>query len=437
MYLSTRLDRALFFNGVLFFAYFIMMVWVNNSYAYFLHEYMGAAQKLVDFELITYLLLLAFYCSFLCGAKIRTPGDLVVILLVLVLVPHALVLNGANSFAPEASPFSGVPLAVLLGISLVGFSNKIHFHERGSGTEGGRYIILLAVINIAVLAFIVLKSLGYFSFDFSGQYIRRALARDVFAAGSPSGYIASIGTQAFFPVLFVWGVYKRSSFYFFLGALNVLILWGAFGQKYPFFVLILIYLLMIYFRRFGQIKAAWLLLLAIGFLSVGILEHEITGYSYINDYFVRRAFVVPSSLLGVADLFASQNLSNGYSDTLIGTLLGSERSDPLSFQMGTTIFNNPDLNANVNFLAISYLQLKYLGVFFEASFVGAVVMLLNYLYTCRSSFLAIPVALLFATKILEQSLPTVMLGSGVSFMLLFLVLIALPSRKGALRSTLA
>lgn len=436
MYFSTRLDKSLFFNGVLFFTYFVSMVWVNNSYAYFLHEYMGAAQKIVDVELIVYLLLLAFYCSFLCGSKIRTPGDLVVILLVLVLVPHALVLNGANIFSPEASPFSGVPLGVLVGVSLIGLSNKIYFYHRNNDAKGGHYIILLAVVNIAVLAFIFFKSLGYFSFDYSAQYIRRALARDVFAAGSPSGYIASIGTQAFFPVLFAWGVYKRSSFYFFLGALNVLILWGAFGQKYPFFVLVLIYLLMAYFRRYGQIKAAWLLLFAIGFLAVGILEHEITGYSYINDYFVRRAFVVPSSLLGVADLFASSNASNGYSDTLIGAFLGSVRSEPLSFQMGTTIFNNPDLNANVNFLAISYLQLKYLGVFLETSIVGGVVMLLNYLYTCRSSFLSIPVALLFATKILEQSLPTVMLGSGVSFMLLFIVLIALPFRHGAGKSAL-
>ncbi|MEF9898232.1 MAG: hypothetical protein RR736_06835 [Pseudomonas sp.] len=431
MYLSTRIDKALFPTAALFFVYFLVMVWVNNSYAYFLHEYMGAAQKNVDFEFVSYLAILAAYCSFLCSSKIRTPGDLVVVLLILVLVPHALVLNGANSFAPEASPFSGVPLAVLLGVSLVGLSNKIHFYERDSGEDGRRYIVLLASINIAVLIFIVLKSLGHFSLDFSGQYIRRALARDVFAAGSPSGYIASIGTQAFFPVLFAWGVYKKSSFYFFLGLLNVLVLWGAFGQKYPFFVLVLIYLLMMYFRRHGQIKTAWLLFFAIGFLLLGVVEHEITDYSYINDYFVRRAFVVPSSLLGVADLFASNNVNNGYSDTLIGVLLGSERSDPLSFQMGVSIFNNPDLNANVNFLAISYLQLKYLGVLFEASFVGGVVVLLNYLYACRGSFLAIPVALLFATKILEQSLPTVMLGSGVSFMLLFLVLIAAPPQRRA------
>lgn len=53
--------------------------------------------------------------------------------------------------------------------------------------------------------FIFFKSAGYFSFDFAGQYARRALAREVFAAGSANGYLSSIGTQAFFPVLFAWG----------------------------------------------------------------------------------------------------------------------------------------------------------------------------------------------------------------------------------------
>lgn len=109
-------------------------------------------------------------------------------------------------------------------------------------------LVLLSVLNIVVLVFIFFKSAGYFSFDFAGQYARRALAREVFAAGSANGYLSSIGTQAFFPVLFAWGVYRRQWFYLVLGIVNALVLWGAFGQKYPFVVLFLIYGLMVYFR---------------------------------------------------------------------------------------------------------------------------------------------------------------------------------------------
>lgn len=435
MYLSTRIDKAMIANGLLFFAYFLMLVWVNNSYAWFLYEYLGATPKDVDVGFILFLVGLSFLMSLLCGASISRPGDLVVVLLVLVLVPHALVLNGANTFAPGSLPFSGAPLAVLLGITLVGLSNKVHFRRGSDGGDGRRYMPLLAAINVAVLIFILVKSIGYFSLDYTGQYVRRALARGVFAAGSADGYLASIGTQAFFPVLFAWGVFRKSKMFFWLGIANVLVLWGAFGQKYPFFVLLLVYLLMTYFRRFGKIRVSWLLLFAIAFLSLGIIEHEVMGYSYLNDYFVRRAFVVPASLIGVVDLFSNLHGMNAYSDTLIGFMMGGERSEPLSFQMGSKIFDNPDLNANVNFLAIAYLQLEYIGVILESLLVGGVVVLLNYLYMRRNATIAIPVALLFATKILEQSLLTVMLGSGVFFMLVFLVLISMPSDSALYKET--
>ncbi|MDY7074168.1 hypothetical protein PshuTeo2_43450 [Pseudomonas hunanensis] len=57
-------------------------------------------------------------------------------------------------------------------------------------------------------------------------------------------------------------------------------------------------------------------------------------------------------------------------------------------------------------------------------------MLLNYLYMRHGAFITIPVGLLFATKILEQSLLTVLMGSGVFLMLIFLVLVSVPFTFG-------
>lgn len=62
----------------------------------------------------------------------------------------------------------------------------------------------------------------------------------------------------------------------------------------------------------------------------------------------------------------------------------------------------------------------------ESMLVGGSVVLMNFLFSRYGAFMAIPVALLFTTKILEQSLLTVMLGSGVFLMLLFLALISFP-----------
>ncbi|WLH64557.1 hypothetical protein [Pseudomonas sp. FP2300] len=433
MYLSARLDSTVLLNALLFFVYFLTLVWVNNSYVYVLHAYMGAALKPIDLGLIVYLAVLASICALLCGARVGRPGDLVVSLLFLVVVPHALVLNAANNFSPDATPWGGVSLGVMFGVVIIAFANKIKFYEgqsRQNDELSQKCLTILAFVNILVLFFIVLKSTSYFSFSFSEQYVRRALARDVFQASSGGGYLASIGTQAFFPVLFAWGVYRKSRIYILLGLANALVLWGAFGQKYPFMVLLLIYFLMQYFRRYGNVKISWLLTGAIIFLLAGALEFELFGYSYLNDYFVRRAFVVPSTLLGAVDNFVLLFDYNFYSDTLLSFVMGVAKSEPLTFRMGQEIFDNPSLNANVNFFAIAYLQAGYVGVAVESLFVSGVVLLLNLLYERYVAFITIPVALLFATKILEQSLLTVLMSSGVFLMLGFIVVVSVPFTLG-------
>ncbi|WP_155950766.1 polymerase [Pseudomonas taiwanensis] len=429
MYILTRVDRSILQNTLLFFAYFCVITWVNNSYIFSLYEYMGAAEKTVDFGFFVYLVFLALICALLCGREVRRPGDLLVTLLVVILVPHALVLTGGNAFSPSANPWSGVALAVALGILTIGVANKLRFRPveiTQQKNQGRRVLLLLAWINLLVLAFICAKSANYFSFDFSGQYFRRAIAREVFAAGSSNGYLSSIGTQAFFPVLFAWGVYKRKWFYLALGLANVLVLWGAFGQKYPFIVLALIYALMAYFRRFGQVKVALIVGALLGLLLMGVIEQEVLGYSYLNDYLLRRAFIVPSTLLGAVDQFVSLFGPNYYRDTLLGVLFGEGKAETLTFRLGSEIFENPEMNANVNFFAIAYMQMGYLGVMVESLFVASIVVLMNFLFSRYGAFLAVPVSLLFATKILEQSLLTVLLGSGVCMMVLFLVFISLP-----------
>ncbi|UTL82455.1 hypothetical protein [Pseudomonas putida] len=429
MYILARVDRFVLLNTLLLFAYFAVLVWANNNYIFFLYDYMGAAKKTVDLGSYAYLPVLAFICALLCGSEIRRPGDLLVTLLIVVLVPHALVLNGANRFSPDAEAWSGVSLAVMLGILVICTANKIRFYpsEGSQRRNQGRHVLsLLMMINLAVLAFVVVKSVGYFSLDFTGQYVRRALARDAFAAGSVNGYVSSIGTQAFFPVLFAWGVYKRQWLYTAVGVANVLVLWGAFGQKYPFIVLFLIYGLMIYFRRFGQVKVSWIVLGLVILVLMGVLEYEVFGYSYLNDYLLRRAFIVPSTLLGAVNQFVGEFGINYYSDTLLGVLFGQGRAETLTFRLGSEIFNNSEMNANVNFFAIAYMQLGYVGVLAESMFVALIVMLMNLLFSRYHAFIAIPVALLFATKILEQSLLTVLLGSGVFVMLIFLILISFP-----------
>lgn len=425
MHISLRVDTPVFFNAFCFFAYFVLLLWVNNSYVYQLYGYMGATYKVVDGYLLVYVFVLAISSSVLCGSRISKPGDIVVVLLFLIIVPPALVLNGANIFFPDASPFSGVCLSVLMGVLLVALINKIKFSgSNNNGAGGSTYLLLISWLNIAVLTFILIRSFSYFSLDFSEQYVRRSIAREVFASGTMAGYMASIGTQAFFPVLFAWGVYKKSRYFFALGIINCLVLWGAFGQKYPFIVLIIIYVMMTYFRHCGKINVSWLLFGVMGLLVLGAFEFEVFGYSYLNDYLIRRIYVVPSTMLGASELFFQSYGVNNYSDTAIGLLSGVEKTETLTFRIGDYIYNNPETNANINFLALAYLRYGYVAAVIEALIVGLLVMALNFIYMRRSMFIAMPVALLLVTKVVEQSLPTVMFGSGFFFMFGLLVLMS-------------
>ncbi|MFJ1572223.1 hypothetical protein ACIOAU_11605 [Pseudomonas sp. NPDC088322] len=433
MYLATRIDKSVLLNVVLLFAYFLALVWVNNSYIHQLYGYMGAAARPLDFVRILYLFLLATVCALLAVGRIERPGDLLVACFILLVVPHGLVLNGANRFSPEGDLFSGVTLAIVIGVSIICLANKVRFYQRVDDVpveQGKRVLVLLSLLNLAVLLYILLKSADYFSLDLSTHYVRRALAREIFAAGTLGAYLASIGTQALFPVLFAWGVYQQKNSFLALGIFNVIVVWGAFGQKYPVVLIFLIYFIMLYYRKFGVVKLSWLIGALLLVILLGVIEHEMLGYSYLNDYLLRRVYVVPSTLLGATDAFVMQFGRNNYGDTLLGAIFGQGRSDPITFRLGVEMFENSKMNANVNFIAVAFMQLKYVGVVVESLFVAGITMLLNFLYSRYGAVLAMPIALLIATKIIEQSLLTVLLGAGGFVMVISLVLISLPFQLG-------
>lgn len=61
MCILARVDRSVLLNTVLVISRFAVALWVNTHYIFFLHEYMGAANKSINVGL--YLLILAFACG--------------------------------------------------------------------------------------------------------------------------------------------------------------------------------------------------------------------------------------------------------------------------------------------------------------------------------------------------------------------------------------
>lgn len=226
MYILARVDRSILLNTVLLFAFFSATVWVNNNYIYHLYDYMGSAKN-CRLRLVSVLDGLGAHLCPVVWRAIRRPGDLLVTLLVVILVPHSLVLNGANQYSPDAQPWAGVPLAIAFGILIIGIVNKIRFHPLGAlqrENQGRRMLVLLSVLNIVVLVFIFFKSAGYFPLTLLGSMLAvHLLVRFLLRVLQTATCRQSVPRHSFLCCL--PGGYRRQWFYLVLGIVNALVLW--------------------------------------------------------------------------------------------------------------------------------------------------------------------------------------------------------------------
>lgn len=186
MYILARVDRFVLLNTLLIFAYIAVLVWVNNYYIFSLYDYMGAGKRAVDLGSCVYLPLLAFIWALLCGSETRRTVDRLVTLLIVLLVAHALVLNGSSRFFPDAKIWSDVTLAVMLGIIVFSSVKKIRFYssEKSQRWNYGRSAIcFLKLIDLTIIAFNLFKRARCFSLNFTRRYLRHALARGTLPFG--------------------------------------------------------------------------------------------------------------------------------------------------------------------------------------------------------------------------------------------------------------
>lgn len=423
--LRVQTGPGYYMAAVLFFLFYASLAYSYNVYLSPLYDYMGAQELVVGTGEVVLWISCALAAPFFCGLRLQRPGDFLLAFLYMAVVPSALVLQGASRYATDSLPqgfMGGVAAAVGIGILIVSAANLIVI-RRGTHTglaAGGRLPGWLLGANLLALALILVNTWSHFSFDFAGQYTRRYLARDVFSSGSFLAYYCSIFTQGLFPIFLGYGIYRRRHAYTMAGLLSVLVLWGGTGQKYPFLVLVVVVGMMCWYRAIGYVHT--LLLPLAGFLVVtaGMVEHELLGYSYINDYFLRRVYAVASTLLGAAQLYVSDHGMGYYKDTLLGALVMGQRSESLTFLVGANIFRRPDINANVDFLALAWMQGGLAAVVAEAVVVSIIVIMLNRIYQQYRDVMAVCIAVLLASKIVEQSLLTALVSSGT-----FLMIIAL------------
>src|SRR5690606_20842576 len=160
-------------------------------------------------------------------------------------------------------------------------------------------------------------------------------------------------------------------------------------------------------------------LISLGISIVAAIEQYVFGYSYIADYFIRRAYAVIAQLQGAYVAYMLENF--GLKDWLAG--FAQLSNEPVSFLLGEWYFGNKNTNANTNAFLYSMLNGGVSGYVLAIVFITAIFSTLNYLYLKRGDKVIMSVALLYALLLTEQSYTTALLSSGIAASILIFILL--------------
>jgi hypothetical protein len=186
-----------------------------------------------------------------------------------------------------------------------------------------------------------------------------------------------------------------------------------------------------YFYRIGKfgVLAKFVYLFFILLFFVSGIELLLNDYSYISDYFIRRAFTVPPYLISAYfDFFAE---AYGHEWELIG---GVSSDRPVTFLVGEEFLGYADLNANTNAflyaLASGGLPIYLLTVLL----VSAVFWALDSVYESGGNAVAIYLGFAFSVLLTEQAATTILASSGIGFLVIVIVFSKMRDSKHRLDS---
>jgi hypothetical protein len=185
------------------------------------------------------------------------------------------------------------------------------------------------------------------------------------------------------------------------------------GLKAPIFFVLVGFSLGLFFRRNGvsRVGRQFTALILAAFFCFNF-ELLISDYSYIGDYFLRRAFAVPAYLNQIyleiiADSFGPWRPWYGVTTGL-----------PISMYVGDYL-GDPTLNANTNTFLYALLGNGFSAYFFHVLIVSLVLWCCNLKYIeCRNG-IWMWIAFLFSLLVIEQSVTTVLLSSGIALLIIF------------------
>lgn len=389
------------------------------------NQYFGYRDFPVDFEYLVNTTISLLIIGVLIPAKVTRPSDFFVFLYSLfVLMPHA-------TLHPIRSAVDGqnfvlyffaltVPILVLRMLALRVPSLRIP--ALISQTQIVGLLLLCCAVGAAYSVANAPDSAG---FDLVSSYDRRSEGREIFLSGSWIAYLNAAVVNGFAPfVAFIAGS-RGKLWLFVLPLLCNVAFFYVLGVKAPLLFVVLAALIGHLIRHgiIGNLISRIQLLIFVAFV-VFFVEYVISGYSYIGDYFIRRAFSVPPFLISAYFDFIASAIPADW--TLLG---GATATEPISFFIGERFLGVEGLNANTNSFVSDLAAGGFPAFGLTVVIVVAFFSLLDAVYLCKRNTAMLYIGFSYAILLTEQSATTALLSSGLGFLTLLNLVSKAHSRK--------
>jgi len=370
-------------------------------YGYEQNKSYGYGQIQIDSDYLMCFSFAVFFGALLFWKTYRKPSDYFLLLYgMIIVIPYALLhdIQGGGAkigLVAIVTPFLGVLCLCKL---------KLELPHIGVFSEAGMAGAIL-LLSVLVVSLLLLSPPNSASFSLVDSYHRRLESRELYGSGTVLAYAASIVMNGLLPLMAFWGVLKKRVVFILVSVLVYVSFYYVYGVKAPVMYMVFagVYACVLKLndgqaKFFNNIYYGFLLLFTFAWLEFWFFD-----YSYSEDYIIRRVFYVGSYLVGV------YVCALGTADTSL--LSGLLASKPASMYIGEDFLGHLGLNANTNTFLYFFLQFGIFGYFFAILLVGAVMIILNSLRFRGEVYLFI--SLMFGVLILEQSVTTVLVSSGI------------------------
>ncbi|CAM5188683.1 hypothetical protein CDEF62S_01959 [Castellaniella defragrans] len=158
-------------------------------------------------------------------------------------------------------------------------------------------LLVLSLLLLGVAAGIWSGQAG--SFSLQDSYVRRIVGREHFPAGALRSYIFSIALNGAMPFAALLASIRRNVWVFPLLVAFATYAYWLLGTKEPVFLCLVMGYLGYRLRMYtvSRVSLELTAFVTIIFL-VALIEYQVWDYSYISDYFIRRAFAVVGQIQG-------------------------------------------------------------------------------------------------------------------------------------------